>query len=39
MCKFTFSFNVDKFFEFFIGDDATIYSIADHRAMEKDTDI
>ncbi|CAD8146907.1 unnamed protein product [Paramecium octaurelia] len=39
MCKFTFSFNLDKFFEFFFADDALVYSIADHRQSEKDTDI
>ncbi|CAD8069373.1 unnamed protein product [Paramecium sonneborni] len=39
MCKFTFSFNLDKFFEFFLADDALVYSIADHRQSEKDTDI
>ncbi|CAD8065597.1 unnamed protein product [Paramecium sonneborni] len=39
ICKFTFSFSLDKFFDFFIADNASLYSIYDHRQNEKDTDM
>ncbi|CAD8071543.1 unnamed protein product [Paramecium sonneborni] len=39
ICKFTFSFSLDRFFDFFIADNAILYSIQDHRQNEQDSDI
>ncbi|CAD8156662.1 unnamed protein product [Paramecium pentaurelia] len=39
ICKFTFPFSLDKFFDFFIADNASLYSVYDHRQNEKDTDM
>lgn len=38
ICKLTFPFTLEKFYEFFIADDA-VYSLLDHRQLSGDTDI
>lgn len=39
LAKLTFNINLDKFFEYFLADNATLYGLLDHRTLLQDNDI